>query len=80
MGKDALTADTHVIVVPPGLMDQWTLELHRYLQHGSFCVLPYTGNCTVQNRTPFWQEYDARKGTSPIIIVASSTVRPYVIE
>lgn len=57
-------------------MDQWTLELHRYLQHGSFVVLPYTGNCTLANRAAFWQEYDVRKAQSvnPIIILASGTV------
>ncbi|KAH9852798.1 hypothetical protein C2E23DRAFT_697312, partial [Lenzites betulinus] len=42
-GKSQLTADTHVLVAPPGLMHQWMMELHRYLKRGSFSVLPYAG-------------------------------------
>ncbi|KAH9848945.1 hypothetical protein C2E23DRAFT_687749, partial [Lenzites betulinus] len=42
-GKAALSEDTHLFVVPPGLMHQWIMELHRYLKHGSFSILPYTG-------------------------------------
>ena len=69
----------HLVVVPPGLVSQWTQESHRYLKKGSFDVLPYTGTCTEANRVPFWELFKRRVESagngSNIIIIASSTVR-----
>lgn len=72
LGGIKLEADTHLIVVPPGLMHQWTQELHRYLKRGSFSVLPYTGQCTVNSRKAFWGLYASV--AKPVIILASTTV------
>jgi len=43
-----------VLVVPVNLVDQIVHEFHRYLQHGSFDVLPYL---TSWNSRPLWWEH-----------------------
>ena len=70
-----LPARPHIIVCPVNLVDQWTSELHRWLEHGAFSVLPYVGACTLANRTAFWQSWDSLD--SPMdrrIILASTSV------
>ncbi|KAI0682837.1 hypothetical protein C8T65DRAFT_537446, partial [Cerioporus squamosus] len=42
-GKEPLPDRPHVIVVPPGLVSQWQMELHRFLPPRSFMILPYLG-------------------------------------
>ncbi|KAI9069699.1 hypothetical protein FKP32DRAFT_1549581, partial [Trametes sanguinea] len=33
----------HVVVCPPNLIEQWTMEIQRYLAWGTFSILPYQG-------------------------------------
>ena len=78
-GSHVLPVRPHLVVVPPGLVSQWTQECHRYLKKGSFDILPYTGTCTEANRVSFWELYKRRTentaACSNVIIIASSTVR-----
>ena len=70
-----LPAAPHLIICPVNLLDQWLSELHRFLEYGSFSILPYTGTCTEANRRAFWESWDALP--SPVerrIIVATMTV------
>jgi hypothetical protein len=43
-----------VLVVPVNLVGQMTSELHRYLRHGEFDVLPYLG--THKTRPTWWTD------------------------
>src|ERR1700685_1206575 len=43
-----------VLVVPVNLVHQMTSELHRYLRHGEFDVLPYLG--THKTRPTWWTD------------------------
>ncbi|OSC96289.1 hypothetical protein PYCCODRAFT_1348985, partial [Trametes coccinea BRFM310] len=42
-GSDALPRRMHVVVCTPNLVQQWTSEMHRYLEYGMFTILPYLG-------------------------------------
>lgn len=57
--QDTLKPLIHLIVVPPGLLSQWTLELHRNLRSRSYRILPYTGVCRVKNRETFFKVLDS---------------------
>ncbi|KAH9926072.1 P-loop containing nucleoside triphosphate hydrolase protein, partial [Amylocystis lapponica] len=43
-----------IIMCPAALHQQWTEELHRYLKHGWFDVLPFLG--TYDKRGSWWQD------------------------
>ncbi|KAG2747793.1 hypothetical protein P692DRAFT_201716179 [Suillus brevipes Sb2] len=43
-----------ILVIPANLVGQFTSELHRFLQKGSFDVLPYLA--TWQSRQSWWQD------------------------
>ncbi len=68
-GNDPLKRKPHVIVLPPGLVIQWELELHRFLVPRSYTILPYQGKWSPKNREAFWQLVDASE--SPVIILAA---------
>ncbi|KAG2134716.1 P-loop containing nucleoside triphosphate hydrolase protein [Suillus cothurnatus] len=43
-----------VIVCPPNLQHQWTIEIERYLRRGTFDVLPYVGK--YETRKDWWSK------------------------
>ncbi|KAI9060334.1 hypothetical protein FKP32DRAFT_1542386, partial [Trametes sanguinea] len=43
IGSEALPHRFHVVVCTPNLIQQWTSEMHRYLEYGLFTILPYLG-------------------------------------
>jgi SNF2 family DNA or RNA helicase len=66
-----------VVVVPVPLVQQVTSELHRYLQHGRFDLLPYLGQ---QSSRPGWFTEVWRKANNPEgrrIIITTPTVRSF---
>ncbi|KAI9068788.1 hypothetical protein FKP32DRAFT_1560979 [Trametes sanguinea] len=65
--NEALPAADHVIVCPPNLVEQWTVEIQRYLAWGNFAILPYQGSCTKLNRLAFQQAWTQAKGTRIIL-------------
>ncbi|OSC96331.1 hypothetical protein PYCCODRAFT_1379379 [Trametes coccinea BRFM310] len=70
----ALPAADHVVICPPNLVEQWTVEIQRYLVWGHFSILPYQGSCTKTNRVAFQQAWQQAKGTR--IILATYNVSP----
>ena len=62
----------HVIVCPNALLDQWTGELHRFLQYGAFSILPYVGACTENNRAAFWHAFNSLKSRPDRRIILAS--------
>ncbi|KAI0348763.1 hypothetical protein OH77DRAFT_1440817, partial [Trametes cingulata] len=42
--------------------------MQRYLEYGSFSILPYAGTCTERNRKPFWEVFDKALGTKIIMV------------
>ncbi|KAG1772227.1 P-loop containing nucleoside triphosphate hydrolase protein [Suillus placidus] len=47
-----------ILVIPANLVAQFTSELHRFLQHGAFDVLPYLA--TWRSRQTWWQDIWSR--------------------
>ncbi|KAG2062895.1 hypothetical protein BDR04DRAFT_1039611, partial [Suillus decipiens] len=47
-----------ILVIPPNLISQFTSELHRFLQRGSFDILPYLA--TWNSRQSWWQDIWSR--------------------
>ncbi|KAI0681776.1 hypothetical protein C8T65DRAFT_524762, partial [Cerioporus squamosus] len=43
--KSNLPEHPHLIVCPANLLEQWSGELHRWLEFGTFSILNYTGAC-----------------------------------
>ncbi|OSC96204.1 hypothetical protein PYCCODRAFT_1350773, partial [Trametes coccinea BRFM310] len=39
----ALPGVDHIVICPPNLVEQWTVEIQRYLAWGHFAILPYQG-------------------------------------
>ncbi|KAI9061516.1 hypothetical protein FKP32DRAFT_1543162, partial [Trametes sanguinea] len=42
-GAEPLPRRIHVVVCTPNLVQQWTSEMHRYMEYGIFTILPYLG-------------------------------------
>lgn len=72
-GKEPLPDRPHVIVVPPGLVSQWQMELHRFLPPRSFMILPYLGQCNEKNRKSTWDLVSSTQAPK-ILLVAHSAV------
>lgn len=68
--QDTLKPLVHLIVVPPGLLAQWMLELHRNLQLRAYWILPYTGVWKANNREPFFRVLDSN-WVETILLVSS---------
>ncbi|KAL7277927.1 hypothetical protein ACG7TL_007875 [Trametes sanguinea] len=66
-GQEALPDADHIIICPPNLVEQWTVEIQRYLAWGTFAILPYQGSCTKANRLAFQQASQQAKGTRIIL-------------
>ena len=63
---------THIIICPPNLTDQWMSEIQKYLQYGSYTVLPYYGTCTEKNRESFQKLWEQTENTTRIILTTYS--------
>ncbi|KAI9069499.1 hypothetical protein FKP32DRAFT_1559595 [Trametes sanguinea] len=70
-GSEILPRRAHLVVCTPNLVDQWTAELHRYLEFGMFTILPYLGTCSTDRRAPFWKAVDAIPPESTVIILTT---------
>ncbi|KAL7283873.1 hypothetical protein ACG7TL_001143 [Trametes sanguinea] len=70
-GSVKLPPRMHIVVCTPNLVQQWTSEIHRYLEYGVFTVLPYLGTCSPDHRKAFWQAVDAVPGGSVVIILTT---------
>jgi hypothetical protein len=66
--------EAFIIVCPVTLLTQLTSELHRYLQPGSFDILPYTGKHRTRQTwwTDIWGRCNHKEGRR--IVIATTTV------
>ncbi|KAL7283875.1 hypothetical protein ACG7TL_001145 [Trametes sanguinea] len=70
-GAERLPRRSHVVVCTPNLVQQWTTEMHRYLEFGLFTILPYLGSCVEETRRGFWQAVDSIPAETTVIILTT---------